>query len=91
LQLTLSELFYCLTDFSNVLLQIFPLQPGDARLEKLAVISGSFDETIKFWDIATQTCWQTLKLPHLYEGMKIEDIQGLTEAQWATLQALGAI
>jgi WD40 repeat protein len=72
-------------------LQVLHAELGNERLDKITVISGSFDETIKFWDIATQTCWQTLKLPNLYEGMKMEGIKGLTDAQLATLQALGAI
>jgi WD40 repeat protein len=55
------------------------------------VISGSFDETIKFWDLETGICQQTLRVPNPYEGMKINQVKGLSETQLATLSALGAI
>ena len=55
------------------------------------LLSGSQDETIKVWDLSTQTEWATLRSPRLYEGMIITQATGLTEAQQATLQALGAI
>lgn len=48
------------------------------------------DYTIKLWDLQEKKCWQALRVPRLYEDMKIEGIQGLTAAQWATLKALGA-
>jgi WD40 repeat protein len=54
------------------------------------LISSSLDETIKLWDIQTGTCLQTLHPPRPYEKMNILGVTGLTEAQKATLKALGA-
>ncbi|MFN9816931.1 MAG: hypothetical protein ACK56Y_02770 [Pseudanabaena sp.] len=58
----------------------------DAR----TLISGSWDETLKCWDIATGNCLQTLRSIRPYEGMIIDGAANLTEAQIATLKALGA-
>lgn len=63
----------------------------DKAPANLTVFSGSFDERIKLWELPTNKCCQTLVAPRPYEGMKITGIQGLTEAQWATLKALGAL
>ncbi len=52
--------------------------------------SGSNDETIKLWDVKTGECIQTLSA-RPYEGMNITGVRGLSEAQKATLKALGAI
>ncbi|MFM7885832.1 MAG: WD40 repeat domain-containing protein, partial [Pseudanabaena sp.] len=59
----------------------------DAR----TLISGSWDETIACWDITTGKCWQTLRSILPYKGMGIKDATGLTQAEIATLQALGAL
>jgi WD40 repeat protein len=53
--------------------------------------SGSSDETIKLWDAQTGECWQTLRSDRPYEGMNITGVTGITEAQKATLKALGAV
>jgi len=53
--------------------------------------SGSRDGTIKFWDVQTGECLKTLRSPRPYEGMKITDIKGVTEAEKASLKALGAV
>jgi WD40 repeat protein len=53
--------------------------------------SGSEDETIKIWDVTTAECLRTLKAKRPYEGMNITGVTGLTEAQKATLKALGAV
>ncbi|MBE7384974.1 MAG: NACHT domain-containing protein [Leptolyngbya sp. SIO1E4] len=53
--------------------------------------SGSSDETIRLWDLSSGDCLMTLRAPRPYEGMNITDVQGLTEAQIASLKALGAI
>ncbi len=53
--------------------------------------SGSFDETIKLWDLETGECLQTLRADRLYEGMNITGVTGLSEAQKATQKALGAV
>jgi WD40 repeat protein len=55
------------------------------------VLSGSDDRTIKLWDVATGRCLRTLTVDRLYEGMNIQGAKGLTNAQTATLKALGAI
>lgn len=54
------------------------------------IISGSQDETIKFWDVKTADCFKTLKAPRPYESMNISGITGLTEAEKLTLKLLGA-
>jgi WD40 repeat protein len=53
--------------------------------------SGSQDETIKLWDTKTGECLNTLRADRPYEGMNITGVKGLTEAQKATLKALGAV
>lgn len=53
--------------------------------------SCSEDETIMLWDINTRKYLKTLKTDRPYEGMKIKGVTGLTEAQKATLKALGAV
>ena len=53
--------------------------------------SGSQDETIKLWDVQTGECCKILRSERLYEGMNITGVTGLTEAQKATLKALGAV
>ncbi|MBD1828930.1 NB-ARC domain-containing protein [Microcoleus vaginatus GB1-A2] len=52
--------------------------------------SGCADETVRLWDVSTGKCLKTLKPAKLYEGMNITGVTGLTEAQKATLIALGA-
>jgi WD40 repeat protein len=59
-------------------------------LDGTTVASGSFDETIKLWDVKTGQCLKTLR-DRLYEGMNITGVTGLTEAEKATLKALGAV
>ncbi len=55
------------------------------------VLSCSFDGTIKFWDVQTGECVNTLMIEGPYAGMNISDMMGVTEAQKAALQALGAV
>lgn len=55
------------------------------------VVSGSDDRTIKLWDVATGRCIKTLMGDRLYEAMNIQGATGLTNAQKATLRALGAL
>lgn len=54
------------------------------------LLSSSWDETINCWDLATGQCRQTLRLARPYEDMIITGVTGLTEAEVATLKALGA-
>lgn len=51
----------------------------------------SMDETIKLWQPETGECFKTLRAKRPYEGMNITGVTGITTAQRATLQALGAI
>jgi WD40 repeat protein len=53
--------------------------------------TGSEDETIKLWNINTGECLKTLRATRPYEGMNITGAKGLSEAQKATLKALGAV
>ena len=53
--------------------------------------SCSADETIKLWNAETGDCLKTLRADRPYEGMNITGATGLTEAQQATLHALGAV
>jgi len=61
------------------------------ELTESTLISGSFDERIKLWNVKTTQCLQTLRAARPYEGMSITDAVGITEAQRATLKALGAV
>ena len=58
---------------------------------RFSTLSGSLDRTIKLWDVATGRCIKTLTGDRLYEGMNIQGARGLTNAQKATLRALGAL
>ena len=51
----------------------------------------SRDGMIKFWDILTGECFKTLRSDRPYERMNITSVKGLTEAEKATLKALGAV
>ena len=54
------------------------------------ILSGSADETIKFWQLDSGVCWATLALAQPYQEMNITGATGLTPAQQTALQALGA-
>jgi WD40 repeat protein len=55
------------------------------------LVSGSFDETLRLWDLDTGECLASLRTPRPYDSMNILAITGLTEAQKVTLKALGAV
>ena len=59
--------------------------------DDLTLVSGSNDETIKFWNLQTGCCITTLRGARLYEGMNITGVTGLTIPQKTTLKALGAV
>jgi WD40 repeat protein len=48
------------------------------------------DGAIRLWDLESGEPLQTLRRDRLYERLNITGIQGLTEAQKASLRALGA-
>ncbi len=60
-------------------------------LQDDTLVSGSGDGTIKLWNLETGICQSTWKVERFYEGMKIGGAIGLSEAQKATLKALGAV
>ena len=53
--------------------------------------AGSWDGTITIWDLYSGEHLQTLRRDRPYERLDITGIRGLTEAQKATLHALGAM
>ncbi|MBD2772995.1 pentapeptide repeat-containing protein [Iningainema sp. BLCCT55] len=53
--------------------------------------SGSEDENIQLWDVQKCTRWRQLHSDRLYEGMEITGVTGLTDAEKASLKALGAV
>ncbi len=53
--------------------------------------SANNDGTIKLWDVQTGDRLKIMRSKGRYEGMNITSVEGLTEAQKATLRALGAI
>lgn len=53
--------------------------------------TSSEDETIKLWKVPNGMCIKTLRPERPYERMNITGVTGLTEAQKASLKALGAI
>jgi len=55
------------------------------------VLSCSFDGSIKFWDPQSGACINTLVVEGPYAGMNISGVTGITAAQKAALQALGAV
>ncbi|NEP02285.1 MAG: NACHT domain-containing protein [Symploca sp. SIO2E9] len=59
--------------------------------QEYILISSSEDETIRIWDISTGECMGCLRSKRPYEGMKITDVNGLTEATISTLKTLGAL
>jgi WD40 repeat protein len=59
--------------------------------DRLTLVSSSFDETVKLWDVQTGECLKTMRSPRPYEGMNITGVTGLTDAQKGTLKALGAV
>ena len=55
------------------------------------IASGSGDGTVKLWDVSTGECLKSIHPDRPYERMNITGVTGLTEAQKASLKALGAI
>lgn len=57
----------------------------------MAVASGSQDQSARLWNPDTGADLRVIRAYRLYEGMNIAEVTGLTQAQKATLKALGAI
>ncbi|AFZ00427.1 NACHT and WD40 repeat domain-containing protein [Calothrix sp. PCC 6303] len=55
------------------------------------IASCSCDSTIKLWNVETGECLKTLINKRPYENMTITGVRGLTEAEKASLKALGAV
>jgi WD40 repeat protein len=53
--------------------------------------SSSSDETIRLWDVKKGECSNILRIDRAYEGTNIAGVTGITEAQQATLKALGCV
>jgi WD40 repeat protein len=63
----------------------------DLTAQRQILASGSYDETIRLWDVQTGECLQILRPDRLYEGMNIAGVTGLSDGQKAALKQLGAI
>jgi WD40 repeat protein len=84
---------HTLTGHSGLIytLAIGTIQLSAAESPQSIAFTGSLDETIKVWNLATAKCLATWKSLRPYEGMQVDKITGLVQAQIATLHALGAI
>jgi WD40 repeat protein len=69
----------------------FVSEAVDASSQATLLVSGSHDETVRLWDVTSGACLQVCRSPRLYEGMTLDQVQGLNEHTIASLQALGAI
>ncbi len=78
---------------TSVAFRTLPLTSASATppTPQCILASGSFDETIRLWDIQTGECLQVLRPDRLYEGMNITGMTGLTAGAIATLKSLGAV
>ena len=53
--------------------------------------SSGEDSNINIWDIQSGECIRVIPLPGPYEGMDIQGVTGLSDAEITALQALGAV
>jgi WD40 repeat protein/DNA-binding XRE family transcriptional regulator len=60
---------------------------GDGQI----AASGSLDGVIRLWEVRTGDCFRTLQSDRRYQRLDITGLTGITEAQRATLIALGAM
>jgi WD40 repeat protein len=66
--------------------QALRISPGGRRLA-----SCGDDGAIQVWDLESGELLRTLRRDRPYERLTITGVQGLTEAEKATLRALGAL
>ena len=52
--------------------------------------SGSYDETIRIWDVETGECLRVID-ERVCGGMNITNVEGLTEGQRSALKLMGAV
>ena len=72
--------------------------PQDAWVVSLAfspdgqtLLVGCEDGQLRLWNVQTGQCIRVLRAPGPYAGMNITGVTGISDAQKAALQALGAI
>jgi WD40 repeat protein len=67
------------------------VQALKVSLDGRRLASCGNDGAIRLWDLNSGEPLQTLRRDRLYERLNITDIRNLTEAQQASLRALGAV
>ncbi|MEZ4705572.1 MAG: BTAD domain-containing putative transcriptional regulator [Caldilineaceae bacterium] len=63
----------------------------DMRFDGQVVVTGGMDGIVKLWDVETGRPLGSLQPRGPYEGMNITGVTGISEAQRASLKALGAV
>ena len=68
-----------------------PVNSVSFSVDGFILISGDDDGSVRLWDVQTRECFAVFQIPRPYEGTNITGVQGLTEAQRASMIALGAV